>query len=187
MDRNIVKIDSSHDAEVWRMAGPAQRDAQMRIYPHPLPSGYHLTHEWSGNDLMHLTIKPEAITLEYVLNLCKLFNITVTGGPAPLVGEPITAVAIPKPAANVPHTAPRPGSPADVEDKRLGARRARVSELAKKDKNDLKRIAAETGLGTLSTSLSQAQMADKIVTELEAKEKAAAEKAKEPEMAAASA
>lgn len=154
MDRVVLPIvgDESHTEERWRHASPAQRDARLKTFPNPMPAGFHLEYKWLDDNTLSIKPVPDVVAVD-------------------AKGEPVLFIQ--------PETKPdkhaSEGSPADLAAKAQQARAARIFELSKKHKNDLKTIAAEVG-AEVSGSLSQARMADLIVAAEEAnKAKAEAE------------
>lgn len=59
MERDVKKIDQSHNEITFKMQGTTERDAWLRTFPHPLPSTHKLAYEWP--DDMTLVVRPEPI------------------------------------------------------------------------------------------------------------------------------
>lgn len=63
MDRAQRKLDQSHDEMTFTMQSPAERDAWMRAFPHPMPATHYQHWSWGTNALGQavLTTRPELI------------------------------------------------------------------------------------------------------------------------------
>ncbi len=103
MDRQIVKIDSSHDAQICTMQSASERDGYLRIFPHPMPVGYVLKHRWLSE--MKLKLWVEAVPAVAVAVAVAAPAVTATptaplAAPTPInppeQGDP---VAVPMPAS----------------------------------------------------------------------------------------
>src|SRR4051812_14185201 len=105
MNRSQLPIsgDSSHDQMLFELVTPGERDAWMRAFPNPLPEPYRYQVDWI-DDGRHGTIRVQVVLKD---------------GVAPLPQPP-------KPAPNIANKHAAPGSPADIESRKIGALRARV-------------------------------------------------------------
>jgi hypothetical protein len=91
VNREQTKLNQSHDRMTFTMQSPAERDAWMRAFPHPLPVTHRMEIGWSVNALGQnvLTAQPVEKSRD------ELMESLVAEPPAALNGKPQAPAAPP--------------------------------------------------------------------------------------------